>query len=86
MMADAAGRDRPVTGVEREAAGVFDENARLRGPDPRHGDDGTGGRNIPSLRPAWPSRGPRPAMHHAPLRTHSLRTQREPERAEETAS
>ena len=39
-MADADGRDRPVTGVEREAAGVFDENARLRGPDPRHGDDG----------------------------------------------
>ncbi|RGW54770.1 hypothetical protein DWV64_09785 [Bifidobacterium longum] len=37
MMADADGRDRPVTGVEREAAGVFDENARLRGPDPRAG-------------------------------------------------
>lgn len=37
MMADADGRDRPVTGVEREAAGVFDENARLRGPDPRTG-------------------------------------------------
>ena len=40
MMADTDGRDRPVTGVEREAAGVFDENARLRGPDPRPGDDG----------------------------------------------
>ena len=64
MMADADGRDRPVTGVEREAAGVFDENAPVR------------------TRPA----GRRPAMHHAPLRTHSLRTQREPERAEETAS
>lgn len=47
MMADAAGRDRPVTGVEREAAGVFDENAPARTRPGTRGRTGMRVRNIP---------------------------------------
>lgn len=40
MMMDVNGWDWPVAGAGRETEDMFDENARLRGLDPRRGEDG----------------------------------------------